>query len=261
MSHDDLVISDADSTTGVANLVMNNPPVNSLSLEMIEALSKSIKQVEDDPSMKAMILQSTNPKIFSAGLDIMEMYNPDSKRLCSFWSAFQDLYLDLYGSRLACVATMLGTAPAAGCFLALSCDYRIMLDSPSAKIGLNEVHLGIVAPPWLARQMIDTVGARQAELSLGLGTLYSPVEALQVGLVDEIVNDKETILSRAKEVARDFTKIPAPAFTANKLGLRGDAIARMRETRTQDLEHFVSFVTRDETQANLGAYHDALKRK
>ena len=75
---------------------------------------------------------------------------------------------------------MNGPAPAAGCMLALSCDYRIMTSSPKASIGLNESQLGIVAPPWLCQMYIDTIGLRQAELALLEGTLWSPQDALKM---------------------------------------------------------------------------------
>ena len=46
------------------------------------------------------------PKIFSAGLDIMEMYNPKPERLRAFWRALQDLWIRVYVSRLATVAAI-----------------------------------------------------------------------------------------------------------------------------------------------------------
>ena len=58
----------------------------------------------------------------------------------------QQLYIDLYSSRLATVAAVQGHAPAAGCFLAMACDYRIMSTGDGKKvptIGLNETRLGI----------------------------------------------------------------------------------------------------------------------
>ena len=66
LAKDELVQIDMDESTQVATLTMQNPPVNSLSLEMLQALSSSIKAVESNPGMKAMILQSANPSIFSA---------------------------------------------------------------------------------------------------------------------------------------------------------------------------------------------------
>lgn len=89
---------------GIARLTMQSPPVNALSLEMFQALSGAIHQAEADPSTQALVLQSGLPTIFSSGLDIMEMHNPETNRLVVFWKGFQQLFFDLYGSRLACIA-------------------------------------------------------------------------------------------------------------------------------------------------------------
>jgi len=143
-SSSDLVQIDTDPDSGIATLTMTHGPVNSLSLEMCQALSNAIQTVESDKKLQVLLLKSSNPSIFSAGLDLLEMHQAPTKlpRLRDFWTSFQQLYLDLYGSRLACIAVIEGHAPAAGCMLALSCDYRIMKHTPKSTIGLNETKLG-----------------------------------------------------------------------------------------------------------------------
>jgi 3,2-trans-enoyl-CoA isomerase len=191
------------------------------------------------------------------------MHKPDMKRLIMFWSSFQDLYLDLYGSRLACIAAMQGHAPAAGCMLAMSCDYRIMAETTEKHrptIGLNESKLGIVAPPWLGQQMVDTIGRRQAELSLALGTLYSPEEALKIGLVDLLV-PQDQVEAKASEAALQWAKVPAQARVASKRMIRKDRLDRLKSSRAQDVEHFCNFVITEQVQDGLSAYLDMLAKK
>lgn len=53
-----------------------------------------------------MILGSSLPKIFSAGLEITEMYQPDEARLREFWRMLQALYLQLYGSNMVTMAAI-----------------------------------------------------------------------------------------------------------------------------------------------------------
>lgn len=191
------------------------------------------------------------------------MHNPDPGRLALFWTAFQQVYLDLYGSRLACIAAMEGHAPAAGCMLALSCDYRIMSSSSSNRkvtIGLNESQLGIVAPPWLAQQMMDTVGRRRAEAALALGTLYSPEEALDIQLVDEIIS-ADRVRERALKQARIWARIPPSGRVGSKMLFRKPRIDHLLATREEDTNHFVSFVTNEKVQQSLSAYLQMLASK
>lgn len=200
----------------------------------------------------------------------MEMHQPDLDRLRSFWKSFQQLYFSLYGSRLACIAAIEGHAPAAGCMLALSCDYRIMAATDvtsedikqhwQPKIGLNETKLGIVAPPWLGQQMIDCVGVRQAELSLSLGTLYSAEEALKIHLVDRVVPLTEVRTSSVME-AQKWGLIPPHARVASKMLIRKSHLDKLRATADNDVEHFVGFVTNSQVQRNISAYLEMLVKK
>ena len=216
----------------------------------------AVKEAEQDPSIQALILKSNNPKVFSAGLDLSELYKTNVDRLNEFWTAFQNVYITLYGSRLACIAAIQGHAPAAGCGLAMSCDYRIMAESTttsSATIGLNESKFGLVAPPWLAQQLVDTVGRRRAELSLALGTLYSAEQALAIGLVDELVPN-DNVLRRAEQEAIQWTAVVPQARVATKRFLREERIEALRLKQQDDRDYFVRFIGQDNVQESLGAY-------
>lgn len=204
--------------------------------------------------------------IFSAGLDLTEMYNPNRERLKAFWSSFQQLYFHLYGSRLACIAAIEGHAPAAGCMLALSCDYRIMASSQdtdskkAATIGLNESKFGIVAPPFLAQQLIDTVGRRQAEMSMSLGILYTAEQAMKIGLVDKVVA-KEDVKGEAINEAIKWASIVPQARVASKMLIRKERIDALRSKSQADIDNFVEFITQDKVQKNLSTYLEMLMKK
>lgn len=262
-----------------------------------EALSYSIKTIEANPKIQSVILSSTNPKIFCAGLDIAELIvNPDdtSNRLTKFWNSLQQVYIDLYGSRLATVAAMNGHAPAAGCLLALMCDYRIMSAGDGGKnvptIGLNETKLGIACSPWMAQMMVSTIGTRKTELALALGTLFPPHEALAVGLVDNVISNQEAesnstttitddeglinllpsqmkehatnpVLQNAYTQAQVYAKIPPHARVASKMVIRDEPLFKMIAKRDEDLNHFCGFVTQKSVQKNLAMYVEAMKNK
>jgi 3,2-trans-enoyl-CoA isomerase len=228
-----------------------------------QAISQSIKEIEQSKKIQSLVLASSIPTILSAGLDLLEMHKPDQKRLPEFWKSFQQVYLDLYGSRLACIAAIEGHAPAAGCMLALACDYRVMAATEGSfkpTIGLNESKFGIVAPPWLGELMVLTIGHRPAEKALALGTLFSPEDALEIGLVDEVV-PKEQVLEKAKEEAIKWAKIPPQARVASKMLTRKKQLDHLIATRQADVDNFVGFATQDIVQKNLSLYLESLKKK
>ena len=236
--------------------------VNSQNLRF-QAISTAVQTAQADKSIQALVLQSAKPSVFSAGLDLTELHKPDETRLRQFWHSFQQCYLDLYGSRLACIAAIEGSAPAAGCMLALSCDYRIMAattESYKPSIGLNESRLGIVAPPFLARQFIDTLGKRQAELGLSLGTLYSAEDALRIGLVDQVV-PADQVRATAQQAAVEWAKIPSVARVASKMLIRRPALEVLQQTRQEDTDDFVRFITSDAAQKGLSAYLEMMAKR
>ena len=225
-----------------------------------------MKNLENDhPKIQSLILSSSSRAVLSAGLDLTELYSPDPLRLPMFWNSFQQLFLDLYGSRFAVIGAIEGHAPAAGCMLAMACDYRIMASStingkPPITIGLNESKFGIAAPPWLAQLMIRTIGFRKAERALSIGTLFTPEEALSIGLVDEVVPTKD-VMEKCLLEAMNWAMIPSQTRFASKMLARKKYLDELVANREKDTEHFCSFIQNDIVQARLGAYLESLKRK
>ena len=146
--------------------------------------------------------------------------------------------------------------------LALSCDYRIMgtTKQAAATIGLNESQLGIVAPPWLAQQMMDTIGRRRAELALSLGLLYTAEEALEIGLIDELVPMDE-VQERAYQAAVQWGKIPPNGRMAIKMQVRRERLNQLEATRQEDLDNFCRVVTSDKVQRDLTSYLEVLAQR
>lgn len=261
-TNEKLVITKIDpNIPSVAHVIMNRAPVNSLSLEMCTEIKEKLSKIEaNNPKIQSIVLSSSNPKVFSAGLDIItELYKPNPQRLRQFWKSFQDLYLSMYTSKLAIIAALEGTAVAGGCMIAMSCDYRILSSSGSG-IGLNETKLGIAAPIWMSELMVRTIGFRKAELALAQGYVFNPDEALQIGLVDDIC-ERDNVLHKANEQAKIWSKIPQEARIASKLSLRQKYVDQFMSTRDEDVEFFCNFIQQDIVQENIGKYIQSLKMK
>ena len=194
--------------------------------------------------------------MLTGGLDLTELYNTSEERLRQYCHSYQQLFIDLYGSRLAFVTAIEGHAPGAGCMLAMACDHRVMAASEgesSGTIGLNEAQFGLVAAPWMAQLLIRTIGFRKAEEALSLGTLFSPEEALEVGLVDQLVS-RDMVLDRSYEVASKFAKIPSQARYASKMLTRKKHLDHFVQNREWDASHMCSLILSDPVQKGLGAY-------
>ena len=253
-----LVNVDINSESGIATVTMNRPPVNSLNLELLTDLVDAMESVKKNKCL-GMILTSSSNTVFSAGLDIMEMYKPKEERLKQFWTTLQEAWIQLYGSGFPTAAAINGHSPAGGCLLAMSCEYRVML--PKFSIGLNETQLGIVAPTWFQATMKNTIPLRQAELALTQGRMFSTEQALQVGLVDEVATDKADAIARCEKFLETFRKIPREARMVTKQSFRRSAIEELENMRDQDTQLFVYAVSMPKTQQNLEGYLEKLKKK
>lgn len=244
---------------GVTTISMAHPPVNSLNIKLLSALNTSLVDVQKQ-KCKGVILTSSLPNVFSAGLDIMEMYDRTESHLTEFWHTLQDTWLTLYDLGIPTAAAINGSSPAGGCLLSLTCEYRVLVDGKHT-IGLNETQLGIVAPEWFRSLYIETIGYRKAELALLRGTLFKPKEALEIGLVDELASDKADALKKCQDYIESFKNIPSKGREKTKMELRKRNSLWLKVNRGVDLNEFLTFAQLPEVQAGLKAYIEALKKK
>ena len=125
----------------VTVLRLANPPVNVLDTKTITALRAALSSPAN--ATNALVLAGAEG-IFSAGLDIREMYQPEDERFRAYFANVQALFFELFMHSSPVVAAITGASPAGGCWLACCSDYRIISNSPRAVIGLNETHIGVV---------------------------------------------------------------------------------------------------------------------
>ncbi|NWH16438.1 ECI1 isomerase, partial [Grus americana] len=246
--------------TGVAMMKFKSPPVNSLSLDFLTEFCISLEKLENNRACRGVIFTSAVPKIFSSGLDITEMCGKSTEHYAEFWRAVQEMWLQLYGSNMVTVAAVNGSSPAGGCLLALSCDYRIMVENPKFSIGLNEAQLGIVAPFWFKDTFVNIVGHRVAERSLQLGSLHAAPEALRFGLVDELVAE-EKLQEKAAAVMAQWLALPDHARQLTKSMMRKAMLDRLVAHREEDIQNFISFISKESIQKSLRMYMEMLKKK
>lgn len=132
---------------------------------------------------------------------------------------------------------------------------------PKYTIGLNETHLGIVAPTWFMATMRNVIPLRQTEMALTLGTLFPTEEALRVGLIDEIAVDKADALLKCETFLARFKKIPPQARALTKQHFRIKEIQELEDNRSADIDLFLAAVADPQVQKSLEMYIEALKKR
>ena len=264
-----LVTTVLNAAPRASMILLNRPPVNAMNRELLSQLAAAVRSVEKEKGDQGwgLVLASafhSNSPVFTAGLDLAEMHNKPASSVATFWGALQDVFVALYGTKLATVCALSGTSPAGGCFLATLCDWRVGAnDLPRAVIGLNEAKFGLVAPGWFAAPLATCVGARKAEKMLQLGELVPFADAHRAGLIDELVARDKVIsvaLDRASEWASNG---PANARHLSKLTTRQALLDTLKtpEQRKADADLFVGRVSEASVQAALDTYLANLKKR
>ena len=98
---------------------------NPINARMISEIRLLFRKIEADPKIKGVVLVGQEG-YFSAGLDLIEMYNLNEAGIKTFWKNFMGMVSDLVSFRKPLIAAITGHSPAGGCVLAICCDYRVM---------------------------------------------------------------------------------------------------------------------------------------
>jgi enoyl-CoA hydratase/carnithine racemase len=238
------------------------PPVNALDPELCRALIGALETAFDD-DVRGVVL-SGSPKIFSAGLDVPYLMSlgDDRRALLEGWQAFFGAARLLAGARVPVVAALTGHAPAGGCVLALCCDYRVMARSvdpakPFA-LGLNETQVGLAVPEGVQRLLARVVGEHRAERLLVAGEMVPAERALQIGLVDELV-EVDQVESRAVAWLEALLALPQQPMLVTRAIARRGVIDAMSPDAIR-LDEFVDRWSEPDTQAALKALIARLKK-
>lgn len=232
----------------IATIALNRPKVNAINEPLVDELSQCFQKLTDDSNVKAVILTGEG-SFFSFGLDIPEFLNFSKDSFTKFLIKFTDLLKYIFLFPKPVVAALNGHIVAGGCMLALSCDYRLMV-SQKAKISLNELSFGSTVFATGIEMLKFSVGARNAELTLYRGSMYSGEEAKQLGLVDELVS-KESLNDASQRIAQDFAKKDPLAFQSIKMQLRKHIVDELNKKDKDSILEFVEIWYSESTWKNL----------
>merc|ERR1719300_714558 len=143
------------------------------------------------------------------------------------------MVLKFHTTRLAIIVAINGKAPAGGTVIAFGGDYRIACaNPPSGKpkfvMGLNEAQLNMTGTTWLPLHCQQVTGARNAELILSTGKMWTSEEALKLNLVDEVVA-QEDLMGRAIAVANEFASVGQEARLFFRRKLRAPIVKYLQD--------------------------------
>ena len=208
----------------IANIRLKRSPINAFSIDFLNEILITLKEVNKNKDVLAIMLTSSIPNIFCAGLDLDILLDKPILEVRKF---LELLYIELwdtqYNMNKPTMAVIDGAARGGGMTLAISCD--VIIASDKASFGYPEIDLGLL-PAIHFNHLPKIVGRYRAFDLLFSGRKFGSDEALSMGLINKIV-PRENLLNEATKLATIFTnKSP----TTIKLG-------RAAFMRTNDLDY------------------------
>jgi 2-(1,2-epoxy-1,2-dihydrophenyl)acetyl-CoA isomerase len=241
---DVLLIERAD---GVATLTMNRPDsMNSLSVELKEALLDATRDASADPSVRAVVLTGMG-RGFCVGQDLREhvalLDADDPAPLSTVTQHYNPLVRTLAGMPKPVIAAVNGMAAGAGAGLAFACDFRFA--SRTAGFLLAFANVGLTLDSGVSWTLPRIIGQARATALALLAEPITAESALEMGLVNAVV-EPENVLSTAQELAARLAQGPTLAYAAIKESIAFAASADL--DRALDKE--------DELQTAMGRTED-----
>jgi 3,2-trans-enoyl-CoA isomerase len=242
----------------LALITLNRGKSNAMDREMITELTDMLHNINNDDNIGGVII-SGREHFFSAGLDLIALYAYNEEEIRSFWKLFLDFTANIVAFKKPMVAAINGHAPAGGCVIGLACDARVMAEGKYI-IGLNEVPVGIIVPDSIFQLYAFWLGKANASRSLLEGKLFSPEEALSIGLVDELVNPA-SIMTAAERRIRKYMAMESNTWQQSKLNIRKELIAASASDQSATLDTLLAQWWSPSSRSLLKMIIDNLQKK
>jgi enoyl-CoA hydratase/carnithine racemase len=222
---------------------------NTFNLDSISEAHQLMDEAEHDSTLRALVVTSTHKSLFSPGVDLPTLMGFSHTEMRCFVEELTGLVRRKFIYPKPEVYALNGHTIAGGFMMAATGEYRLMVDGPF-KIGLMEIDIGLAAPIGVVQMLNFVFGGRVTGQILLSGQLFTPMEALDLGLIDEI-SDLGALMDRAIAMARLLGSKPSVGYQRLKRYLRQGVAERMRSLDEDHFDELVEHWFAEDTQERL----------
>lgn len=197
---------------GIGTIRLDRPPMNALSRQVQEELREAAIEAGERADVRAVVVYG-GPKVFAAGADVKEMADWSYTDVVDASVRLQSSFTTLARLPKPTVAAITGYALGGGCELALCCDFRVAGDN--ARLGQPEILLGIIPGAGGTQRLPRLVGPARAKDLIFTGRFVGAQEALDIGLVDQVVAPDD-VYNAARALVARYAQGPLYAVRAAK---------------------------------------------
>jgi enoyl-CoA hydratase/carnithine racemase len=229
--------TEVDNHVGVLRL--DRPPANAHDIDVLLELQRAVESIRFDENVRAVLFGSSNDRFFSTGFDIHELEEESGRQIGYASQTSKEVMMKIRSTDKIFIAMVNGHCMGGGLELALACDFRYIGNDDNYKIGMPEIHLGLI-PGEAGTQLLPRYIDRSEALEMMItGETFTPEEATEKGIFDKIFPPEE-IEDAAFEFAEEIVKKPSLAVGNNKLAVNEglemplqDALVHERELQNR----------------------------
>lgn len=202
-------------------LILNRPEKrNSMTWEFFAELAGHFRAFDADPEVRAVVIRAEG-KMFTAGLDLVAAGSLIGDGSAAYREGLRKKILEIQGTisaiencRKPVIAAVHGWCIGGGVDLLCACDIR--LAAKDAVFSIRETRIGIVADLGTLQRLPTLIGhGWSRELAL-TGRDFTAEEALKMGFITRLCEDRETLLGEAKALAAEIAGLPPLAVQGTK---------------------------------------------
>ena len=186
------IILEINQNIATLTFDLQNEKINKLSFEILKEFKEILNTIENDSSIKALVIDSAKKNIFIAGADIKEIEKlKDEKEVYEALMEVHEIFNKLENLQIPTIAYINGACMGGGLELALACKYRVLSTNEKTKLAFPEIKLGIFpgfAGTIRAPKLIGLVNALDLILT---GKTIDAKKAYKIGLADMIFDDAQ----------------------------------------------------------------------
>ncbi|MCL4450932.1 MAG: enoyl-CoA hydratase/isomerase family protein [Candidatus Thermoplasmatota archaeon] len=238
VNYEEIVVKEGE----ISEVILNRPKkFNALNKSLKSELVEVLENLNQNDSIKAIILSGMGGN-FSTGQDINDIVSFSGKDVSGWMEELKRMFDAVRNVDKPTIASIEGYATGAGFQLSLLCDIRV--SSPTAKLGLPEINIGI--PSITGSKFLRMLGVpipKIAELVM-TGNLISGAEGKEIGIINYVAMEGRSH-SVSLDIAKQLISKPRMAQRVHK---------RLLRTMTEDLynESFRFAVEADAEVFNTG---------
>jgi len=236
---------------GILWVTFNRPQArNALTFEMYKRLAELCRQMPTDGSVRAMVLSGAGGKAFAAGTDMTQFRAFETPHdALNYEQQIDDVLEAVERCPVPTIAAIHGACTGGGGSIAAACDIRIASESLKFGFPIARTLGNCLAAGNLAR-LSELIGAGRVREIIFTARLIEAQEALQTGLVSEVLPDETALLARASELADKVGGMAPLTLRATKEALRRNRAA----LQVDDSDLIVSCYMSDDFRTGIEAF-------